>query len=54
MPESSAMDSNVMVAQLPGSLDLSACSFTNVGERYIAVPKSLPSLDAGFRHPWPE
>ena len=50
MPESSAMDGNVSVAQMLDSVDLSACSLTNLGFMVLSWPQvCLPwTLDSGI------
>ena len=49
--EIQAMDGNQQVVQVLDSRDLPNRSFPSVDTRASIVSQSLPSLDAGFRHP---
>ena len=49
--EIQAMDGNQSVVQALGSSDLPKLGFPSVDTRASVVSHSLPSLDAGFRHP---
>jgi hypothetical protein len=49
--EIQAMDGNVPVLQLHDLYGLPARNFTSLDTQTLVVTHSLPSLDAGFRHP---
>jgi len=49
--EIQAMDGSQSVVQVFDSGDLPSLSFPSVDTRASVVSHSLPSLDAGFRHP---
>ena len=49
--EIQAMDGNQQVVQVLDSGDLPSLSLPSVDTRASVVTHSLPSLDAGFRHP---
>ena len=46
-----AMEVNILVLQMLDLDDLPAHSFTSFDIQTLVITHSLPSLDAGFRHP---